>query len=70
LAGGAIGLLLSSFGLWVVRQQPQEYATLAHLDATMLLATFVLALAATLLAALFPAWRACRIPPARLLKTQ
>lgn len=70
LAGGVIGLLLSLFGLWVVRQQPQQYAVLAHLDVTMLVATFVLAVVATLLAAVFPAWRACHIPPARLLKTQ
>ena len=70
LAGGAIGLLLSLFGLWVVRQQPTQYAALAHLDAAMLGATFVLAVCATLLAAMFPAWRACRLVPARLLKTQ
>ncbi|HEX7324082.1 MAG TPA: ABC transporter permease [Rhodanobacteraceae bacterium] len=70
LAGGVIGLLLSLLGLWIVRQQPQQYAMLAHLDGTMLLATFVLAVVATLLAAVFPAWRACRLPPARLLKTQ
>ena len=36
----------------------------------MLLVNFVLAVCATLLAGLFPAWRACRIVPARLLKTQ
>lgn len=70
LAGGAVGLLLSMFGLWVVRQQPAAYAGLAHLDGAMLGATFVLAVCATLLAALFPAWRACRLMPARLLKTQ
>jgi putative ABC transport system permease protein len=70
LAGGVTGLLLASFGLWVVRQQPAEYAGLAHLDAAMLAATFALAVCATLLAAIFPAWRACRLVPARLLKTQ
>ena len=70
LGGGAIGLLLSLFGLWVVRQQPAEYAGLAHLDAMMLGATFALAVCVTLLAAMFPAWRACRLVPARLLKTQ
>jgi len=70
LAGGAAGLLLAAFGLWVVRQQPVEYAAFAHMDGAMLAATFVLAVCATLLAALFPAWRACRIVPARLLKTQ
>lgn len=70
LAGGVVGLLLSLFGLWIVRQQPATYAALAHLDGSMLIATFLLALVATLLAALFPAWRACRLMPARLLKTQ
>lgn len=70
LAGGVTGLLLAAFGLWVVRQQPVAYATFAHMDGAMLASTFVLAVCATLLAALFPAWRACRIAPARLLKTQ
>ncbi|MEW9571212.1 ABC transporter permease [Rhodanobacter sp. Si-c] len=70
VAGGALGLLLAIFGLWIVRQQPVPYAALAHMDGAMLGATFVLAVCATLLAALFPAWRACRIVPARLLKTQ
>lgn len=70
LAGGAMGLLLSAFGLWVVRQQPVAYAAFAHMDEPMLGGTFVLAVCATLVAALFPAWRACRIAPARLLKTQ
>lgn len=70
LAGGVVGLLLAVFGLWVVRQQPVAYAALAHMDGAMLTATFALAVCATLLAALFPAWRACRIVPARLLKTQ
>ncbi|MGH8125768.1 MAG: ABC transporter permease, partial [Rhodanobacteraceae bacterium] len=70
LGGGVVGLLLAAFGLWVVRQQTAAYAGLARLDGTMLGATFVLAVCATLLAALFPAWRACRLMPARLLKTQ
>lgn len=70
LSGGVAGLLLAVFGLWIVRQQPAEYAALAHLDASMLGATFVFAVAAALIAAVFPAWRACRIAPARLLKTQ
>jgi len=50
-------LLLAAFGLWIVRQQPAQYAALAHLDPTMLLTTFVLAVCATVLAAVFPAWR-------------
>jgi putative ABC transport system permease protein len=70
LGGGVAGLLLASFGLWIVRQQPAQYAALAHLDMAMLAATFVLAVCATVLAAVFPAWRACRLMPARLLKIQ
>jgi putative ABC transport system permease protein len=68
--GGFLGLSLAWFGLWVVRQQPAKYAALAHLDIGMLCATFVLAIVASLLAAVFPAWRACRLPPARALKLQ
>jgi putative ABC transport system permease protein len=70
LAGGLLGLGLAAFGLWIVREQPVQYASLAHLDGGMLAATFFLAVVAMLVAALFPAWRACRLLPARLLKTQ
>ncbi len=70
LAGGVLGLGLALFGLWAVRQQPASYANLAHLDGSMLLLTFVLALAASLLAGLLPAWRAMQITPAVQLKTQ
>jgi putative ABC transport system permease protein len=68
LAGGVGGLLLALLGLWLVRQQPADYAKLAHMDFTMLWATFVLAVSASLLAGLLPAWRACRIAPALQLK--
>jgi putative ABC transport system permease protein len=70
LAGGIGGLLLALLGLWFVRHRPTEYAALAHLDPTMLLATFLLAVGASLLAGLLPAWRACSIAPASVLKSQ
>ncbi|MGY3040089.1 putative ABC transport system permease protein [Rhodanobacter sp. TND4EL1] len=69
LVGGVGGLLLALFGLWLVRRQPSDYAALAHLDLPMLLATFAAAIAATLLAGLLPAWRACLITPALQLKS-
>lgn len=69
LAGGLGGLLLALLGLWLVRQQASDYAKLAHLDLSMLLATFALAVGATLLAGLLPAWRACQVTPALQLKT-
>jgi putative ABC transport system permease protein len=52
-----------------VRQRPDGYAQLAHMDPAMLLGTFMLAVAASVLAGLLPAWRACDIPPAMQLKT-
>ncbi|WP_108472717.1 ABC transporter permease [Rhodanobacter thiooxydans] len=69
LLGGAGGLLLTLFGLWLVRRQPVEYADLVHLDAAMFLATFALALAASLLAGVLPALRASRMAPSLQLKT-
>ncbi|GLQ50208.1 ABC transporter permease [Dyella flava] len=70
LAGGVLGLLLSLLGLWLIRQQPSDYAKLAHMDSLMLLATFALSVVASMLAGLLPAWRACRIAPALQLKAQ
>jgi putative ABC transport system permease protein len=69
LFGGIGGLLRALWGLWLVRQRPSAYAALAHLDISMLFTTFVLALCATLLAGLLPAWRACQIAPALQLKS-
>ncbi|TAL74025.1 MAG: FtsX-like permease family protein [Rhodanobacter sp.] len=69
LVGGVGGLLLAVLGLWVVRHRPSDYAALAHLDPAMLLTTFLLALGASLLAGLLPAWRACQVAPALQLKS-
>jgi putative ABC transport system permease protein len=70
IAGGIAGLGLALLGLWAVRQQPAGYAELAHLDVTMLLTTFALALVSSVLAGLLPAWRAMQIAPAIQLKSQ
>ncbi|HET6554959.1 MAG TPA: ABC transporter permease [Dyella sp.] len=69
LIGGLCGLLLTLLGLWLVRQQPVAYADLARLDVPMFLLTFVLAVGASVLAGVLPAWRACRVAPAWQLKT-
>ena len=69
LVGGFGGMLLAMLGLWLVRQRSSDYAALAHLDSSMLLTTFLLALCATLLAGLLPAGRACQIAPALQLKS-
>lgn len=69
LVGGIGGLLLTLFGLWLIRQQPTAYADLAHLDVSMFFVTFVMAIAASLLAGLLPALRASRVSPGLQLKT-
>ncbi|HXD37659.1 MAG TPA: FtsX-like permease family protein [Rhodanobacter sp.] len=68
VAGGVLGLLIAQLGLWSIRQRPDDYAHLAQMDMPMLLGTFALAVAASLLAGLLPAWRACRVTPALQLK--
>jgi len=70
LAGGILGLGLALLGLWAVRQQPSSYAELAQLDLPMLLTTFLLAVAASIIAGLLPAWRAMDVTPAIQLKSQ
>ncbi|MBN8798857.1 MAG: ABC transporter permease, partial [Stenotrophomonas nitritireducens] len=59
-----------ALGLWLIRQQPDDYARLAQLDIGTLLMTFALALLASLLAGMLPAWRAMQVPPALQLKSQ
>lgn len=70
LAGGLLGLVLAQVGLWGIRQQPSGFADLVQLDASMLATTFVLAIAASVLAGLLPAWHACQVAPAVQLKSQ
>jgi putative ABC transport system permease protein len=70
MAGGALGIVLALLGLWAVRQQPTDYASLAMLDGTMLIIAIALSLIASLIAGLLPAWRACQIAPAIQLKSQ
>lgn len=69
IAGAVLGIALTLLGLWGVRQQPGDYASLAQLDPTMLGMTLLLALVASLIAGLLPAWRACDVAPALQLKT-
>ncbi|HLI16923.1 MAG TPA: ABC transporter permease [Rhodanobacteraceae bacterium] len=69
VAGGVLGLIFAELGLWAIRHQPADYAKLAHLDVSMFVATFVIALIASLIAGLLPAWRACVVAPAPQLKS-
>lgn len=69
VVGGIVGLAFAELGLWVVRHQPSEYAKLATLDTQMFLSTFAVALSASLIAGLLPAWRACSVTPAPQLRS-
>lgn len=68
-AGGLLGMGIAQIGLWSIRQRPDDYAHLARMDPSMLVATVLLAIVASVLAGLLPAWRACGVPPAIQLKT-
>ncbi len=67
--GGIGGWLLTLVGLWLVRRQQTPYSDLVHLDVAMFAATFLLAVAVSLLAGALPAMRASRVAPALQLKT-
>lgn len=69
MAGGLLGLVFAELGLWAIRHQPAQYAGLAHLDVSMFFVAFALALVASLIAGLLPAWRACAVAPAPQLKS-
>ncbi len=70
IAGGALGLLLSFGGLWLIARQSNSMQTVAHMNMSMLLVTIVLAIACSVLAGLLPTWRTCQIRPAVQLKSQ
>ncbi len=70
LAGGALGLILTFAGLWLLSQQSLQIAAVARIDWLMFFATFVLAVSASLVAGIWPTWRACKVSPATELKSQ
>ncbi|MBW8901383.1 MAG: ABC transporter permease, partial [Massilia sp.] len=70
LAGGVAGLGLSFGALALIGMQSAEMQIIASMDWQMLLLTFVMALAAALLAGVLPTWRACQVTPALQLKSQ
>jgi len=70
ISGGLVGLALTGVGLMIVRALYTEFASVARFDWLMVFVSIALAIVASLLAGLFPTWRACRIVPAVQLKTQ
>jgi putative ABC transport system permease protein len=69
LAGGALGLLLTALGLLGIdRVFAPEIARLARLDPALVVIVMLLAVISTLVAALYPTWRAAQVRPAWQLK--
>jgi putative ABC transport system permease protein len=68
--GGLLGLLFTAIGVHSLGEvMSGNLAALARVDPALLMLTLVLAVTATLLAAVYPAYRASRIPPALQLKS-
>ncbi|TAM19766.1 MAG: FtsX-like permease family protein [Rhodanobacter sp.] len=71
MGGSVLGLLFTGIGVlsvgWVL---PPYLAGLAHIDAHLLVLTILVAVVASLLAGVYPAFRAARVQPAWQLKTQ
>ncbi|RDS82257.1 ABC transporter permease [Dyella monticola] len=70
LAGGMLGLLMTGAGMFELGLifEPQ-IARLATLDASLVALTLCVAVLATVMAALYPAWRAAMVQPAWQLKS-
>ncbi|MBN8712902.1 MAG: ABC transporter permease [Xanthomonadales bacterium] len=70
VAGGVLGLLLTGAGVasvgWVL---PKDIADLARLDVSLLALALLVAVVATVLAGLYPTWRASNVQPAWQLKS-
>jgi putative ABC transport system permease protein len=71
LAGALVGLGLTQLGLVSCRMVlEKDLAVLTQLHGGDVLIAVAVALAATLLAGLYPTWRAMQVQPASQLKTQ
>ena len=69
LSGGLLALPLTWGGLWILRQQAQDYVSLARLDLSMFVMLFVLALLVGVMVGVLPAWRASGVEPGLQVKS-
>lgn len=71
LAGGVLGLLLAFAGLEAVKSMYGDWIRdLARLDLTLVAMAIGLAVLSSILAGLYPTWRACQVQPSQQLKAQ
>jgi putative ABC transport system permease protein len=77
-SGAVLGLILSAVGLGLVHAlyasarfcESGGFQELTHFDTASVIWAIILAIVATLVAGLYPAWRIGRVPPAVYLKSQ
>ena len=71
VAGGIAGLCFTALGvLWLAAKFPESWsAMLPRMDAGLLALTITTAIAATLVAAVYPIWRAAHVQPAWQIKS-
>jgi putative ABC transport system permease protein len=67
--GGLFGVALTLLGLWGAGKlfEP-NIARIVHADTSLIALTVLLAIAATVVSALYPTWRAARVQPAWQIK--
>lgn len=71
VAGGLVGLVLTALGLLGARSLlSEDIGRLTHIGLADILIAMVLSIGATVLAGLYPTWRAAHVQPAWQLKTQ
>jgi putative ABC transport system permease protein len=71
VAGALLGLLLTMLGLMGLRSLLSEQVTrLTHFSLSDIAIAVTLAIVATILAGLYPTWRAAQVQPAWQLKAQ
>jgi putative ABC transport system permease protein len=71
LAGGIFGLVLTGLGLLAARSLlPKDFVALTHLDAADVAIAVFLGIVATVMAGVYPTWRAASVHPAWQLKAQ
>ncbi|HEX5352934.1 MAG TPA: ABC transporter permease [Rhodanobacteraceae bacterium] len=69
IAGGVLGVVLTLLGLWGIGALFEPtIARLVHPDASLMALTVLVAMAATVVSALYPTWRAAQTQPAWQIK--
>jgi len=68
--GGLVGLVLSQVGLLGIKSLYGNYNRLVQMDLTLILTAIGIALGASVIAGMYPAWTICRTSPSVYLKLQ